>query len=90
MRWPVTRIVSEMEVPMSANPMFASASGFPQRTWFVLVNDQIPRVDGYCAFCHQKIEKGYVREPQARVLYCDPECFAERATTIMHYTRKVS
>jgi hypothetical protein len=65
---------------MSANPMFACANGFPQRTWFVLVS----------AFCCQKIEKGYVREPQARVLYCDPQCFAERATTITRCTRKVS
>jgi len=79
-----------MEVPMNANPMFASANGFLCRTRFVLVNDRIPRADAYCAFCCQKIEKGYVRESQARVLYCDPQCFAEHATTITYCARKVS
>jgi len=75
---------------MSDNPRFASANGFLHRTWFVLVNVRIPHADAYRAFCRQKIEKGYVREPQARVLYCDPQCFAEHATTNTHCTRKVS
>jgi hypothetical protein len=73
---------------MSANSMFASANGSLQRNWFVLVNDRIPRADACCAFCCQKIDKGYVREPQARVLYCDPQCFAEHATAISHVRGK--
>ena len=42
---------------------------------FVLVNDRVPRADAYCALCCAKIEGGYVRDPQTRLLYCDPLCF---------------
>jgi hypothetical protein len=43
---------------------------------FVLVNNRVPRTDAYCALCCGKIERGYVRDPQTRLLYCDPHCFS--------------
>jgi thymidine kinase len=75
---------------MSANSPFVSDSGSLHRLRFVLVNDRVPRTGAYCSFCCQKIERTYVREPQTRVLYCDPQCFVEHATTLTHRTRKVS
>ncbi len=71
---------------MKANLMFASIG----ETRFVLVNDCVPRVDARCAFCCRKIEKGYVRQPHTRLLYCDPQCFAGHANIITRSTRKVS
>ena len=42
---------------------------------FVLVNDRVPRADAYCALCCAKLERGYVRDPQTRLVYCNPHCF---------------
>jgi hypothetical protein len=60
---------------MSANPSFASDRSAHQ-TRFVLVNDRVPQTDKHCALCGGIIEKGYVRDSQTRVIYCDPQCFA--------------
>ena len=46
---------------------------------FILVNDRVPRPDAYCALCCEKIEQGYVRAPQTRLLYCDAQCLAGHA-----------
>jgi hypothetical protein len=43
---------------------------------FVLVNNRIPRMDRHCALCGDFIEKGYVRDPRTRLIYCDAQCFA--------------
>jgi hypothetical protein len=44
---------------------------------FVLVNERSPRADAHCAVCCTRIDRGYVRAAQTRLLYCDAQCFAE-------------
>ena len=44
---------------------------------FVLVNWRSPRADAHCAVCCTRIDGGYVRDPQTRLLYCDAQCFAD-------------
>ena len=44
---------------------------------FVLVNERSPRAEAFCAVCCTRIDRGYVRDPQTRLLYCDAECFAD-------------
>jgi hypothetical protein len=82
-----------MEVDVNANLTFARG-GFLHRTRFVLVNDRVPRTDGHCALCGQIIEKGYVRDSRARLIYCDTQCFpggVDMATPpIKDRARKVS
>ncbi len=51
-------------------------SRFPQAVRFVLVNNRVPRTDQQCALCGGLIEKGYVRDRQTRLIYCDTQCFA--------------
>ena len=38
---------------------------------FVLVNERSPRADASCAVCRTRIDRGYVRDAQTRLLYCD-------------------
>jgi hypothetical protein len=61
---------------MRTNPLTASRARSSLRTRFILVNDRVPRADAYCALCCAKIEQGYARESQTRLLYCDAQCFA--------------
>jgi len=56
---------------------FAHRDGVPRLARFVLVNERIPRANGFCALCTGTIERGYVRDPHTRLLYCDTACFAE-------------
>jgi len=42
---------------------------------FVLVNERVPHTDANCALCCANLERGYVRNPQTRLVYCDPHCF---------------
>ena len=69
-------------------------SGFLHRTRFVVVNDRIPRTDGHCALCGKVIERGYVRDSQTRLIYCDTQCFPGEADmavpVIKNRARKVS
>jgi hypothetical protein len=44
---------------------------------FVLVNERSPRADAYCAVCCTRIDRGYVRDAQTRLLYCNELCFAD-------------
>jgi len=44
---------------------------------FVLVNERSPRAEAFCAVCCTEIDRGYVRDRQTRLLYCNAECFAE-------------
>jgi hypothetical protein len=44
---------------------------------FVLVNERSPRAEASCAVCCTRIDRGYVRDPQTRLLYCDAQCFAD-------------
>jgi hypothetical protein len=74
-----------MEVDMSTNLTFATG-GFPQGIRFVLVNNRVPRTGERCALCGGFIEKGYVRDSQTRLIYCDTQCFAGWA----HITTPVS
>ena len=62
-------------MPMSTNQAFA-ADRLPYRTRFVLVNNRVPRKGDHCTLCGEIIEKGYVRDSQTRLIYCDPQCFA--------------
>jgi hypothetical protein len=75
---------------MSTNPTHAGTGGFLRRTRFVLVNDRVPGPHADCALCCRKIEKGYVREAQTHLRYCDTQCFAGDAITVEDHARKVS
>ena len=60
---------------MSTNLNFASGRlQYPTR--FVLVNNRVPRTDQHCALCGGIIDKGYVRDSQTQLVYCDAQCFA--------------
>ena len=67
---------------------------FPQAVRFVLVNNRVPRMGQHCALCSGLIEKGYVRDFQTRLIYCDTQCFPEGADIatpiIKNRARKVS
>jgi hypothetical protein len=67
--------------------MYASltlATGrFLHQTRLVFVNDRIPRTDRRCALCGGIVEKGYVRDLQTRLIYCDAQCFPGPAGTAM-------
>jgi hypothetical protein len=80
-----------MEADMHTNFV---TGGFPHRTRFVLVNDRVPRNDEHCALCGDTIEKGYVRDSQTRLIYCDTQCFTGGAFAAMpvikYRSRKVS
>jgi hypothetical protein len=60
---------------MSSDLTFATR-GFPKGIRYVLVNSRVPRADEQCALCGGLIEKGYVRDSQTRLIYCDTQCFA--------------
>jgi hypothetical protein len=36
----------------------------------------MPRDREHCTLCGGAIEKGYVRDSQAQLIYCDTQCFA--------------
>jgi len=55
----------------------ARRDGIPRLTRFVLVNERVPRANAFCAVCCESIERGYVRDPHTRLLYCDAACFVE-------------
>ncbi len=78
---------------MSTDLTFAT-DRFPQAMRFVLVNNRVPRTGRHCALCGGLIEKGYVRDSQTRLIYCDTQCFAEGARITMsgikNRERKVS
>jgi len=61
---------------------------FSQAVRFVL-----PRTDQDCALCGL-IEKGYVRDSQTRLVYCDTQCFPvatrEAAPVVKDRERKAS
>jgi hypothetical protein len=70
------------------------AGRFPQAIRFVLVNNRLPRTDQHCALCGGLIEKGYVRDSQTSLIYCDTQCFAgwahEAAPVVKNRGRKAS
>jgi hypothetical protein len=77
---------------MSTNLTFATGR-FLQRTRFVIVNDRIPSTGGHCAFCGGIIEKGYVRDAQTRLTYCDTQCLPGEVLAmpgVKNRARKVS
>ena len=53
--------------------------GFRRAIRLVLVNDRVPRTDQHCALCDGLLEKGYVRDSQTRLIYCDTQCLPGRA-----------
>jgi hypothetical protein len=61
---------------------------------FVLVNEESPGADVYCAACCTRIDRGYARDPRTRLLYCDADCFAEHERlsnpALIGGTRRVS
>ena len=67
---------------------------FPQAVRFVLVNNRVPRMGEHCALCGGLIEKGYVRDSQTRLIYCDTQCFAGwadgAAAVVKNRARKAS
>jgi hypothetical protein len=83
-----------VEQQMDANPTSADSTRYPLRLRFVLVNDRVPRTDANCALCCAKIERGYVREPHTRLVYCDAQCFAGHGkiavTALVNRARRVS
>jgi len=78
---------------MSSDLTFATGR-FPHAIRFVLVNNRVPRTDEHCALCGGPIEKGYVRDSQTRLVYCDTQCFGgwahEAAPVVENRGRKVS
>ena len=74
---------------MGANLAFAISR---RRTRFILVNDRLPRTDERCAMCGGILEKGYIRDSQTRLIYCDTRCFAggEYLSNSKDHRRKVS
>jgi hypothetical protein len=77
---------------MSTDLPFAIGK-FSHAIRFVLVNNRVPRTD-HCALCGGLIEKGYVRDSQTRLTYCDTQCFAAwahgPAPTVKNRGRKAS
>jgi len=67
---------------------------FPRTIRFVLVNNRVPRTDQHCALCGGLIEKGYIRDSQTRLVYCDTQCFPagtrEAAPVVKDRGRKAS
>ena len=57
---------------MGANLPFAISH---RRTRFILVNDRLPHTDERCAMCGGILEKGYIRDSQTRLIYCETRCF---------------
>jgi hypothetical protein len=57
---------------------------------FVLVNERIPRAQADCAMCCARIERGYVRDPQTRLVYCTPACFGDHERMPAAIARRVS
>jgi hypothetical protein len=78
---------------MSTDLTFATGR-FPPAIRFVLVNNRVPRTRQHCALCGGFIEKGYVRDSQTRLIYCDTQCFAgwphEAAPVVKNLGRKAS
>ena len=65
----------------------------PALTRFILVNERTPRDNVGCAACCARIERGYVRDPHTRLVFCDAVCFAaheEKAPVIAQPARRVS
>jgi hypothetical protein len=69
-----------------ANEDFQRPNGCARPARFVLVNERIPRANAHCAACCAPIERGYVRDPQTRLAYCDPHCFVEHEKMSMPAT----
>jgi hypothetical protein len=73
---------------------FTYRAEVPALTRFILVNERIPRENACCASCSARIERGYVRNPHTRLVFCDAVCFAaheKRALPIAdQHTRRVS
>src|SRR5215469_7486922 len=67
---------------------------FSRTIRFVLVNNRVPRSDQHCALCNRLMEKGYVRDSQTRLIYCDTTCFTgwacEMAPAVTNRKRQVS
>ena len=59
------------------NEAFQSRNGFARPARFVLVNERVPREHAHCAMCCARIERGYVRDPNTRLVYCDAQCFGQ-------------
>jgi hypothetical protein len=86
--------LESMEAQMRTAPTVAGATELPGWTKFVLVNGRVPREDACCALCRKAIERGYVRAPRTRLLYCDTACFGVHEATavpaIEYRARRVS
>jgi hypothetical protein len=65
-----------IETPMNTTRTSSSMAALPGGIRFVLVNDRVPRSDANCALCREKIEQGYIRELQTRLVYCNPQCLS--------------
>jgi hypothetical protein len=67
---------------------------FSRAIRFVVVNNRVPRTDQHCALCGCLLEKGYIRDSQTRLIYCDTRCFGgwahEAAPVSKTRGRKVS
>ena len=56
--------------------MTLATDRFRRTIRFVLVNNRVPSTDQHCVLCAALLEKGYVRDVQTRLIYCDAQCFA--------------
>ena len=80
---------------MTTRPINRSTrNDVPALTRFILVNERIPREHTGCASCCARIERGYVRDPHTRLVFCDAVCFAahekKALPTTTEHARRVS
>jgi len=68
---------------LSILPTFECTDALVLCTRFVIVNDRVPRQGAMCALCGRKIEGGYVRESQTRLLYCGTGCVPDVQRAMM-------
>jgi hypothetical protein len=74
---------------MGANLAFAIRHRRPR---FILVNDRLPGRMSAAPCAAGSLEKGYIRDSQTRLIYCDTRCFAggEYLSNSKDHRRKVS
>lgn len=63
-----------MGMNMNTAKTFAT-DRFRRGMQFVVVNHRVPNTNQHCVLCSGLLEKGYVRDVQTRLIYCDPQCF---------------
>ena len=61
------------------NGLTLDSGRYSKAVRFAVVNNRVPCSDQRCALCGSLIEKGYVRDLETRLPYCDTQCFEVHA-----------